>query len=93
MTKDKVKESIQKDDDFLYKALLLLYNQQTGDEKYGGVSYKKNNLGFNSYDAPLLTGLAEWLKSKEFLTPKQKSLARSKITKYAGQISELMEET
>ncbi len=39
--------------------LLIVYKNQTGDEKNDRETQNKNGIGFNKYDAPILTAIAE----------------------------------
>lgn len=39
--------------------LLIVYRNQTGSEKSEGETQKKNGIGFNKHDAPVLTAIAE----------------------------------
>lgn len=86
-------------------ALLALYSQQTPAEQAGTDTHESNGRGFNKYDAPFMSSLAEqvlgigWYtdrygaarerRSGRALTPKQLDVARKKLTRYAEQIARI----
>ena len=39
--------------------LIIVYKNQTGNEKSDRITEKKNGIGFNKNDAPILTAIAE----------------------------------
>ena len=39
--------------------LIIVYRNQTADEKGEGMTQKRNGIGFNKHDAPILTAIAE----------------------------------
>ena len=85
-TIEEMKTLIATNDRVLYRALIVLYNGQTADEKRDGATRYTNGIGFNGVDAPILTAFTEFLKRNKFLTDKQKTLARKKLPKYAKQL-------
>ena len=85
-TVEEMKNLIATNDHVLYRALIVLYNGQTADEKEDGVTRHENGVGFNGVDAEILTSFAEFLKKTKFLTAKQKVIARKKLPKYAKQL-------
>lgn len=89
MDRQKVKERIKTDKEFLVGSLIALYYCQESDERATKTTAYKNNVGFNGTDSKILTDMAEYYLKKEFLTDKQLMLIRSKMAKYAGQIAQL----
>ena len=83
-----VKEQIQVSDVAVKKALLRVYSWQTEEEKDSESTFESNRKGFNGVDGPILSSLAEQLTNKGWLSPKQITLARKRISKYARQIFE-----
>lgn len=87
-----IKERLQKDDRWLYRALVCLYERQTEEEKYNKQTSRKNGMGFNAFDAELLTRYAQMIIKGEGLGESQKREARRMIGKYAGQLYEISKE-
>ena len=86
-TAEDIKKVIETNDDQVGKMLVKLYNCQTDAEKNGKSTAEANGRGFNKFDAPMLSSLAESYKQYGRLTPKQLELARKRIKKYAGQLA------
>ena len=68
------------------RALLLVYSKQTTSEQNSGQTLEYNCEGFTTLDAEILTGIATFYKSYNFLTPRQDQIVKRLIPKYAGQI-------
>ena len=85
-TIEEMKNLIANNDRVLYRALVVLYNGQTADEKACGETTHSNGVGFNGVDANILTSFAEFLIKNRFLSDKQKAIARKKLPKYAKQL-------
>jgi len=68
------------------KALMHIYNNQTGTEKAVGKTVDHNGVGFTGADAEILTSFAEQFKQRGSLSQKQMSLLFKKIGKYWRQI-------
>ena len=92
MTRQDIIRKIKTDDDSVKSFLLMLYGQQTADERRGRYTYSENRRGFNRADAPVLTSIADQLIKKRWLTWKQIEAARSRLIKYANQLSRLTQE-
>lgn len=88
-TKEYIKEKLQKDDYWLYRGILAIHNRQTIDEQTAQITKHQNGMGFNSADAEILSSFAEQLKTRRFLSEKQKYIARIKMPKYAGQLEKI----
>ena len=65
--------------------LLIVYDNQTGQEKGAFNTKKRNGIGFNKADAPILSELAEKFLSNGFLSPKELKIVSERITKYHNQ--------
>jgi hypothetical protein len=83
---EEVKNLLNSNDEFLYKALKVLYNNQTEDEQNSKETKEYNGIGFNGLDAPIMSSFAEFLNKRGFLSKKQKAIARKKMAKYAKQV-------
>ncbi len=88
MSKEDIIELLNNDGQ-LIGALLALYARQTIDEQQSkGTSYQ-NAIGFNAFDAPILSNVVSFYKDRGYLTTKQINMVRLKMKKYAGQLSEM----
>lgn len=72
-------------DDKLIDQLLYLYNLQTDDEKSIG-TFKKNNIGFNSYDSDVLSKIAKSYIDNGFLTETKLKILSKRLPKYHKQL-------
>lgn len=88
-TESEIKELVQTNDKVLYGALKRLYGEQDPREKSSKDTHIVNGAGFNKYDAPFLTSVAEFLIKNGFLTNKQKTATRKKLVKYTRQLTKL----
>lgn len=87
-----IKHRLMYSDPWLLRALIVLYNNQTEDEKYKKDTKYKNGIGFNATDALILTNLAEQYIEKNWLSEKQIKICRRLIPKYSKQLNELAKE-
>lgn len=71
------------------RAVLALYERQTADEKSAGSTVHHNAAGYNAFDAPFMTSLAEQLKQGRHLSNKQLAAARKVLRKYTGQLAKI----
>ena len=85
-TAEEISDLIQTNDRVLYNALKKLYSYQTATEQEHKDTHVVNGVGFNSYDAPILSDIAEFLIRTGFLTYNQKRLVRKKLKKYTNQL-------
>lgn len=82
----KIKQLLKENDEELCKALLVVYNNQTSDEKCSGSSIDYNDVGFNRNDSKELTVLAERVRNGQKLTLHELSIVRHRLPKYWRQI-------
>lgn len=68
--------------------LMTVYRNQTGNEKSNGETRKKNGIGFNKNDAPILTAIAENYIECGFIFRDDFSVVRRLIPKYHAQWGE-----
>jgi hypothetical protein len=81
-----IRERIRTNDAVLKRALLRLYSFQTDDEKWTGSTQDRNGAGFNGVDSEILSSFAVQLSTRGWLSPKQLSVARKLLPKYAQQL-------
>lgn len=68
------------------KALVVLFNRQTEDEKADEHTHHFNNVGYNHNDAKFLTSVAKQYLNSGHLTASQVKWIMRLIPKYAGQL-------
>lgn len=88
-TTDEIKNLVQTNDLMLYRSLLKLYECQTADEQAVGETKIHNGVGFNATDSRILSSFAKFLMHRNFLSDKQKAIARRRMIKYTKQITNL----
>lgn len=88
LTKDVVRFWILNNDEAVKRAAIIIYDQQTDDEKHTGASLYENDIGFNRFDSKELSEFAVRCKLGN-VKPKQIISARYKLLKYSGQIAEI----
>lgn len=78
---------------WLYRAILAIYNNQTKTEQNTHATIENNGIGYNGFDAEIMTSFAKRIISHnkravypQALSPKQRKVARSRIVKYTGQL-------
>lgn len=71
------------------KALVVIYNNQTVDEKTAERTKYLNGKGFSGCDSEILTKFAKWYIDKGFLTYRQLRIVQKRIPKYWKQILEV----
>lgn len=86
LTVEFIKEKIQTNDKWLYRALVRLFENQTLEEQSTENTSINNGIGFNSVDAGILSSFAKFYIKNGFLSEKQKIIARKKIKKYTKQL-------
>lgn len=73
-------------DKALLKAIVLVYDQQTLEEKQFGESKEENDVGFTKVDAKVLGDIAEKIKQGQQLTAGELAKSRNKMKKYWKQL-------
>lgn len=86
-TKDTILTLLNKSDLAVQRAVLAIYKLQTEEEKCKKETSGSNNIGFNKFDAKILSSFAEQLIKGHTLTPKQLSKARDRIKLYHRQLT------
>lgn len=81
-----IKQKTASNDAAAKAALLRIYSYQTKEEQATGHTHEYNNKGFNSNDAEILSSFALQLETKGWLSPKQMTIVKKKISKYSNQL-------
>ena len=70
----------------LLKSIMLIYNNQTFEEKEAGTSIYENKIGFNRFDSKEMMRIARKLKQRVPLTESEIAYARIVMPKYWKQL-------
>lgn len=81
-----LKELLKTNDTALFRAIVLVYDNQTEEEKYRGKSIEENSVGFNKVDAKEMGEIAKKIKSGKQLTKAELAKSRNKMQKYWKQL-------
>ena len=76
---DKVRDHID------LRKLMIVYGGQTGEEKGAQTAKKQNGVGFNKFDAPLLTPIAESYMTQGWVHRYELNIVSRAIQKYHSQ--------
>ena len=88
-TRQEIKELLLANDKAVARGLMAIYNRQTENEQYGDQTVESNGVGFNKYDAAVMSSVAKWYASHGYLTGRQTKMVRAKILKYSGQLTDI----
>ena len=92
MTKEQTINLLKRSDEMVKQSLVFLFQQQTAEEQGVKATCEQNGRGFNGFDAPFLSSLAEQVIKHGTLSEKQLTYARRDLVKYAGQLSAMSED-
>ena len=84
-----IKEGLENNPSWVTKGILVLFEMQTSDEQKEGETVHPNGVGFNAFDAGILTSFAKQMMSGGNLSVKQMAIAKKKIMKYASQLTKV----
>lgn len=84
--KEYLQNLVRTNDKALYRAIILIADYQTPEEKALGETIDHNNVGFGAVDAEMLTGIALRLKCGGRLTERERAICRNKMPKYWRQL-------
>lgn len=88
-TKEEIRDKLEHDDRWLFRALFAIYKYQTEDEKSTGQTKYYNNVGFSGVDADFLTKAAMRYKSGFRFSEKYVAAIRKAMLKYSGQLAKI----
>lgn len=77
---------VKTNDRALYKAIVLIYDSQTEEEKVKEESVEDNYVGFTKVDAKELGDIAKKIKAGQQLTDGELAKSRNKMVKYWKQL-------
>ena len=84
--RDYLKQLMRTNDKALIKALVLVFENQTDEEKAKYESFVENGRGFDKVDVAKLSALAVKVKHNDKLTAMEMATVRSKVPKYWKQL-------
>jgi hypothetical protein len=92
-----VRNKIATDNKWLFRAIEVIFSRQTADEQATDTTRHENGIGFNGVDAEIMSSFARqiirWKRGEVKyncpLSPKQLTIAKKKMPKYASQIIEV----
>ncbi len=87
-----IKELLDRSDLAVQKAVVAIYRFQTPDEQDCETTRYQNGMGYNAFDAEIMSSFAKWILSGKNLTVKQMAIARKKIKKYVRQLTSVANE-
>lgn len=81
-----LKDLIRTNDQALLRAIVLIYDSQTDEEKMKGESIEDNCIGFSKIDAAEMGAIARKIKAKKELSKGELAKSRNKMQKYWKQL-------
>lgn len=81
-----LREMLSSNERWAIKALLLIYDYQTEEEKQVETTSDLNGVGFTGTDGEILTSFANQYLRKGTLSPRQKEIMMPKMKKYWQQV-------
>lgn len=86
--KEYIQDLLDKSDKAVIRALIVIYGNQEEHEKQAHKSIEHNNIGFSSYDAPIILPIAEVAAAGFGLNESSVKIARPIVKKYWRQLME-----
>jgi len=83
---DFLKFKVETDNKWALRALMTVYGNQTSTEQSYKETIDLNGIGFNSFDAKILTSIAKQFKSGKRLSKKQLNVVKRAMPKYWQQV-------
>lgn len=81
-----LKDLVRTNDQALLRAIVLIYDNQTDEEKLKGESIEDNCIGFSKIDAAEMGAIARKIKAKKQLSKGELAKSRNKMQKYWKQL-------
>lgn len=81
-----LKDLVRTNDQALLRAIVLIYDNQTDEEKLKGESIEGNCIGFSKIDAAEMGAIARKIKAKKQLSKGELAKSRNKMQKYWKQL-------
>lgn len=81
-----IKDLLQKNDGALLRAIVIIYDNQTEEEKRKRQSIDENRIGFSKIDVKEMSAIAKKVKAGKELTEGELAKSRNKMKKYWKQL-------
>lgn len=81
-----IKDLLKNDDKALLRAIVIIYDNQTEEEKRKRLSISENKIGFSKIDVEVMSKIANKIKDGKLLTEGELEMSRNKMTKYWKQL-------
>lgn len=81
-----LKQLVKSNNKALYRAVVIVYQNQTDKEQISGQSIEDNYVGFTKWDAKEMTAIAQKIIRKQKLTDSEIAKSRNKMQKYWKQL-------
>ena len=81
-----LRDLVKTNDKALLRAIILIYNNQTFEERVRGMAIESNKTGFDKIDADEMGIIAKKIKSGQPLTKGELAKSRNKMRKYWRQL-------
>lgn len=88
-TQEEIIALIEKNNIFVEKCIIKIYERQTADEQENSSTEHNNGIGFSGVDAKTMTYYANYILSGRHLTGEHLEKARKRIKKYKRQLTEI----
>lgn len=88
-TEAEIREGLQNQDAWVKRALLVLYEFQSPEERKERKNLLKDGAGFDSADVATLTSFVVFYQKYHYFTNHQIQESRKRLLKYAGQLVKL----
>lgn len=87
--RDNIRELLEKSDRAVLRGIVVIHSLQTASEQASHMTNEWNQVGWTGFDAEFMSSLADQIRDKGGLTPKQMEYARKKILRYARQLAKI----
>ena len=91
--KERMVHYLENSDEMVRRAVVKIWELQTADEQLSEATRHHNGVGFNGYDAQILTSFAKQIRDGFRLSEKQMSIARKRMLKYTKQLVDIANQT
>lgn len=81
-----IKDLLKHDNKALLRAIVIIYDNQTEEEKRKRLSISENKIGFSKIDVEVMSKIANKIKDGKLLTEGELEMSRNKMTKYWKQL-------
>lgn len=88
-TKEEIQNLLKNNTGFAVRSLVKIYQYQTADEQSTQTTAEYNGVGFNGFDAEIMSKFAVYFMENNYLSEKQVAIVKKRIYKYAGQLTKI----